>query len=249
MMKLLRALVCLACATAVLCGGAVLGGAFIPAARADTGGRPSRLTDELAYARDGEIAVGDSLVVNGQPMQLSLFYTSDAPGRVAGFYEEAFRARGVLPIASVEDQVAHVSAFDPQDGMQRFITALPQPDGQTLVMVGVTNPRKPPRLLTGAKGAPFPVPGEHRAFLGYDSEDAGAHAQTGEFVTSLSAAEVLAFYRQKLAAEGYAERKDESSEGMLLFARGDVSLSVAVQALDAKKGAAVFVNRLSGGAR
>lgn len=249
MKTFLRAVVSVTCALAVLCSGALMGGAFAPAARAATFVKPSRMTDALAYAKDGEIAVGDALVVNGQPMQLSLFYTSDAPARVVGFYEEAFRARGVIPVATLDAQVGHVSAFDPEDGMQRFITALPQPDGQTLVMVGVTNPRKPPRLLRGASLAPFPVPEEHRAFLGYDSEDAGAHAQAGEFVTSLSTAEVLAFYRSRLVADGYVERRDESSEGMVLFSRGDVSLSVAVQALDEKKGAAVFVNRLSGGAR
>lgn len=247
-MRALKVLVSVAVAFALLAFGAQLGGAF-PSAKAAPQPRPSRLTDELAYARDGEIAVGDSLVVNGQPMQLSVFYTSDAPARVVGFYGEAFLARGLLPIVRNEQDLGHVSVFDPQDGLQRFITALPQADGQTLVMVGVTNPRRPPRLLRGAATAGFPVPEDHRAFLGYQSEDAGAHAESGQFVTPLRPAAVLAFYRAKLAADGYAEQTGDSSPGIALFAKGEVSLSVAVQALDDKTGAAVFVNKLQGGVR
>lgn len=246
-----RLLVSLLGALGVLCAGAWAGGAFAPSARAGTGRMP-RATDDQAYPRAseaGEIAVGDALVVNGQPMQLSLFYTSDAPARVAGFYAEAFVKRGLLPIAAADGQVAHVSVFDPQDGLQRFINAVPQPDGQTLVMVGVTNPRHPARLLRGGEHAPFPVPIEHRAFLGYESNDAGAQAKSGQFVSSLSAGAVIAYYRQQLGAQGWLEKSGEASDGMTIFGRGSSTFSVAVQALGDKEGCAVFVNQLEGGAR
>ena len=61
--KLLLALTA-ACGALLL--GAWAGGAFAGAAQ----GRPSRAVDELAYERAsaGTIAVGDALVVNGQPM-------------------------------------------------------------------------------------------------------------------------------------------------------------------------------------
>ena len=255
-MKALGTLLAFAGACGVLLVGAWAGGALAPAAHA-AAGRPSRATDDLAYAKDGEIPVGDALAVNGQPMQLSIFYTRDLPRKVIGFYGQAFVDRGLTPIVSREEAMANVSVFDPDDGLQRFITALQQADGQTMVMVGITNPRKPPDLLRGAKAATFPVPEEHRAFLGYRSEDMGAHAETGQFVTSLSTAQTIAFYRERLAKDGYAEQRSESSEGMTLFSKGEVTLSVAMQALglqgvaggQGKTGTAVFVNQLQGGVK
>jgi hypothetical protein len=242
-----KLLLALCVAAMVLAAGAYAGGAFSPARAA--AGRPARASDEQVYDRAdpqaGEIAVGDALAVNGQPMQLSLFFTSDEPERVIGFYAEAFRARGLVPVVGG----ANVSAFDPHDGWQRFITAVPQPDGQTLVMVGATNPRRPPRLLDGAKTAGFPVPEENRGFLGYRSEDAGARAESAQFMSSLSPSGVAAFYRKSLLSQGWSERTQDASESMITFARNGEILSVSVQALDAKAGAAVFVNRTEGGAR
>ena len=235
----------------VLCAGAWLGGAFSGAeARV---ARPPRATDGLATYPDrglgptaGEVPVGDALSVNGQPMQLSLFFTSDPPDQVIAWYSDALTKKGLIPIAHSEDQVGHVSVFDPDDGLQRFVTALPQGDGQTLVLVGLTNPRKPPHLLTGAKTAPFPVPEQQRGYLSYASDDAGQRAQNAQFVTTLSAPAVLAFYRKELAAGGYTELTADATPAMTLFRKGAVSLSVAVQALDEKGGAAVFVSRLEG---
>ena len=232
-------------AALVLLLGAWAGGAFAPARAAS--GRPARASGELSYASkaaDSEIEIGDALEVSGQPLQLSIFYTSDPPREVASFYAQAFQARKLMPIAAAEDRVAHVSAFDPDDGLQRFINAVAQPDGQTLVMVGITNPRKPPKLINGAAAASFPVPEENRAFLGYRSEDAGARAESAQFVSAKSTEDVAAFYRKELGAQGWAERRADSGDAMLLFEKGPETLSVALQALDEKKGAAVFVNRL-----
>src|SRR5437763_13082448 len=126
-------------------------------------------------------------------MQLSIFFTGDEPRRVVAFYAEAFRARGLTPVLTE----VHVSAFDPKDGWQRFITAIPQGDGQTMVMVGATNPRRPPHYLSGATAAGFPIPPENRGFLGYTSEDLGSKAETAQLMSSLSPAEVVAFYRKQ----------------------------------------------------
>lgn len=241
-----RLLFSLCAAAAVLALGAYAGGAFAPARAA--AGRPARVTDEQRYDKEpsaGEIAVGDALTVNGQPMQLSIFVTGDAQERVVAFYAEAFRARGLTPVVGP----GHVSAFDPRDGWQRFITAVPQPDGQTMVMVGATNPRRPPRLVNAAQAASFPVPPENRGYLGYTSEDSGSKAETGQFASALSTAEVAAFYRKELLAKGWTERAQDSTDDLIAFARNGEILSVALQALGEKKGAAVFVTRTEGGAR
>src|SRR5512140_3791874 len=96
---------CVACA-ALLAGGWAGGAPGI--ARAKSGPLP-RAEAGPAYAgrEGGEIPVGDSLEVSGQPMQLSIFYTADAPKDVALFYARAFEARGVLPVVSSEAGFAH----------------------------------------------------------------------------------------------------------------------------------------------
>jgi hypothetical protein len=239
-----RLVLALSAAAAVLVAGAYAGGAFSPAVAAK--GRPARVSDEQPYDKEpeaGEIAIGDALTVNGQPMQMSIFFTGDEPARVVRFYAEAFRARGMVPV--VTD--VHVSAFDPRDGWQRFVTAMPQGDGQTLVMIGATNPRRPPRLLKGGEAAGFPVPPENRGFLGYTSEDLGNKAETAQFMTRLAPAAVAAFYRGELSRQGWTER--DATQDLLTFQRGSEILSVATQALEEKSGAAVFVTRTQEAAR
>jgi hypothetical protein len=227
-----KVILALIAAGLVLCGGAYAGGAFeTPRTRA---GVP------YERASGAEIAVGDALVVNGQPMQLSIFYTADSPERVIGFYTASFLERGLLPVTAA----GHVAVFEPKDGLERFVSALPQPSGQTLVLLGITNPRKAPKLLGGAAAAGFPVPPQSRAFLGYRSEDAGARAESGQFVTRQSAGEVAAWYRKELGALGF--REGASTPGLLGFAKPGATISVGVQALEEKSGAAVFVNRLEG---
>src|SRR3954468_4349770 len=130
-MKALRAILGALGGALVLALGVWAGGAF-SAAHAGPGA-PPRLPAGAEYPRRpdaGEIRIGDSLVVNGQPMQLSVFYTADPAARVVEFYASSFREKGLVPIAKTEGQLGHVSVFDPEDGLQRFITALPGPGGQ-----------------------------------------------------------------------------------------------------------------------
>ena len=218
----MRVLLGLAAVAFVVGAGGVAGGAF-------------------AGAREGppRIRVGDSLEVNGQPMRLSLFSTPDPVPQVIAFYTAGFLERGLLPVTFA----GHVSVFDPKDGMQRFVTAIAQPNGETLVLIGSTNPRKPPLLLRSAKAAKVAVPDDSRAFLGYASDDDGVHAESAQFVTSQSPEEVAGFYRQTMAAEGFHERA-ESADSFLQFDKGGESFSAGIQALDDKGGAAVFVQRL-----
>jgi len=229
-------------AAAVLSTGAWMGGAF---ARVDKGPSRPRLAEPR---REAEIPVGDALEVSGQPMQLSLFYTADPPRRVARFYADAFRARGLLPVLAAEEDLAHVAAFDPASGRQRFVSAIPQPDRQTLVLIGATDPRRPPRFMRGPEGASIPVPPEHRAFVGFRSADDGVRAESGQFVSPLDPRTVAGFYRRMLAGEGFSEGQD-SSESLLRFGGPGATVSVALQRLEEKQGSAVFVTRIEGDAR
>jgi len=250
-MNALRAICAGVAALAVLALGAWGGGAF-SAARAQAGA-PARAHVAEGYpapAEGGEIRIGDSLVVNGQPMQLSVFYTSDPAARVVEFYAASFRGRGLVPIARTEGQLGHVSALDPSDGLQRFITALPAPGGQTMVMIGAVDPRKSPQLVTAARRAPFPVPDEHRAYLGYSSDDAGARTDAGQFVSALGAEKIREYYRRELGSRGFDERKRESTPGLLQFAKsGGEAVTVAIQALGDRDGSAVFVSQTRGDVR
>jgi hypothetical protein len=247
-MKTLRAISGAVAGLAVLAIGAWAGGA-VSVAQAGPGA-PPRAHVAQEYPRQdqsGLIRIGDGLVVSGQPMQLSVFYTADAPASVADFYATSFREKGLVPIAKSQGQLAHVSVLDPEDGFQRFITALPGPGGQTLVMVGMVDPRHAPQLSSAARNAPFPVPESHRAYLGYSSTDVGVRADSGQFVTALSTAEVRDYYRRELAARGFEERKSDSSAGLAEFKspKGE-TLTLAIQALDERKGSAVFVSQTRG---
>jgi hypothetical protein len=244
-MKLLRAISGALAGVAVLAIGAWAGGALSTAQAGP--GAPPRAHVAQEYPRQDEaglIRIGDGLVVSGQPMQLSVFYTADAPARVAAFYASSFREKGFVPIERNQGQVGHVSVFDPEDGFQRFITALPGPGGQTMVMVGLVDPRHAPQLVSAARHAPFPVPESHRAYLGYSSTDVGTQADSGQFVTKLSAAQVREYYRRELAALGFQERKNESAAGLVEFEKpGGDTLTLAIQALDERQGSAVFLSR------
>lgn len=213
-----------------------------------------------------EIPIGDALWVNGQPMELSVLSTSDDPEQVIRWYSQALGRKGLRPYARADARVGHVSVFDPDDGLQHFVTALPQPDGQTLVLLGATDPRRPPRL-GDASALSFPVPPEQRGLLWYASEDAGARAENAQFVCPLEAFAVLAFYRRELAARGYVEQTSTAGAALAVFRKPGAAVSVAVQSLGRaasaepmpsaeeglaaapRTGTAVFVSRVERGGR
>jgi hypothetical protein len=243
-MKPVRMLAAVAAAAAVLLGGAWAGGAF--AERRAPGAPGAAVT--YPGSRD-LVRVGEGLAVAGQPMQLSLFRTGDPATRVARFYADAFRTRGLTPVLSSEAGLAHVAAFDPGDGLQRFVSALRAPDGGTLVMLGSTNPRMPLRFLESGERASFPVPPGSRGFLAFRSADADSSAESAQFVTSLTARALASFYQASLAAEGYTETSDARDEGLLTFLKRGSAISVAMQGLGEPSGAAVFITRTEGAGR
>jgi hypothetical protein len=242
-MKALRLSVGIVTASAVLLGGTWAGGAFAELAR----GGQARSGREPPYpGSDGDVWLGDSLQVDGQPMELSLFYTQDPPERVIRFYSDAFRARDLTPIASLEGTLAHAATFDPVSGLQRFVNAVAQPDGQTLVMSGAANPRKPPSLTMAAESASFPLPPGHRAYLGFRGVDPGTRSESAQFVSALAPREVASFYRAALGTRGFTERAGAAGEGLLTFTKPGVTICIALQKLDERSGAAVFVTRTEG---
>jgi len=243
-MKALRFSLGIVVASAILLGGTWASGAFAEVAA----GRQTRVGGEPRYPSSAaeELRLGESLEVNGQPMELSLFYTPDPPARVIRFYSDAFRARGLTPIVSLERALAHAAAFDPASGLQRFINAVVHPDGQTLVMSGAANPRKPPSLMVAADHASFPLPPGHRAYLGLRGTDPGMRSESAQFVSALTAREVASFYRAALGAQGFTERAGAAGEGLMTFMKPGVTLCIALQKLDERSGAAVFVTRTEG---
>jgi hypothetical protein len=241
--KAVRILAAIASAAAVLLGGAWAGGAL-----ADR--RAPERASAVTYPGSCDVVrIGEDLAVADQPMQLSVFHSGDPPTRIARFYADAFRARGLIPVISSETSLAHVAAFDPGDGLQRFITAIRASDRDTVVLLGSTNPRMPPRFLDGGERVSFPVPPRQRGFLAFRSADAGSSAESAQFVTSLAPGEVASFYRSALAADGYTERSDARDAGLLTFLKGNSAISLAMQNLGESSGAAVFVTRSEGDVR
>jgi hypothetical protein len=243
--RFVRVAISVAATLGVLAAGAWMDG--VPhVARANAGPRPPALIADSYPRRSepGEIRIGDALALNGQRMQLSAFTTADPPERVVEFYAETFRRRGLVPVAAAQARLGHVSVFDPVDGLQRFVTAIPERSRRTLVLMGATDPSGF-ALLRSTSAASYPVPEQHRAFIAYESEDAQVRAQSGQFVSVLSAAEVAKFYRDRLIARGFVERP-ESGAGLLAFVNATEQISVAVQSLEQERGAAVFVTRIEG---
>ena len=259
-MKALRLALASGCASVALLAGAWAGGASVhtgarqPALRQPEQPAVSHATPQdnpglpaPGYPAGGSgIVVGDSLEVAGQPMRLSVFGTADRPSRVVAFYADAFRARGLLPVVSPEDSFAHVSAFDPAGGLQRFVSALPAPGGRTLVMTGTLDARRPSFLLRADASRSLPVPREHGPLLAFGSADGQARAESAQFLSGLSKDGIAAFYRAALLAQGYAERPD-GPEGLLTFGKPGATLSVAARQVQG--GSAVFVTRTEGGER
>lgn len=246
-MRLARTAIAILATAAVLLTGAWAGGSCAPA-RAQPGG-PAGAPPAAGFPEargTTRVTVGEALAVNGHPMQLSVFYTADAPDQVVAFYAEAFRVRGLLPIATADRHLAHVSVLDPKDGLQRGITALFERPGRTLVLLAVSDPGSVRGMLAPAPDTPYPIPVEHRAFLGFRSEDGSARAHSGQFVSSLAPPQLARFYRERLGAHGYAERTEHPGDGLLVFTRGTSTVSIAVQALDERGGSAVFVNQVEG---
>jgi hypothetical protein len=103
-------------------------------------------------------------------------------------------------------------------------------------------------MMRSAKSMPFPVPDEHRGFLGYEAKDGSTRSQNGQFACSLAAPAVLDWYRRALAKEGYVENQRETGGSVAVFERQGTSITVAAQALGEKASSMVFVNRLEGGA-
>jgi hypothetical protein len=239
-----RAAVAVVTSVGVLLAGAWAGGAF--EARAAMGAAPRPVLAERYPARShpGEIRIGDALSVAGQRMELSAFTTVDAPARVVDFYAEAFTRRGLIPVAFADERLGHVSIFDPADGLQRFVTAIPEQPGHTLVLTGAVDPRGFGFTRSDSR-APYPTPDEHRGFLGFASEDGNARAHTGQYVSTLSVADVAEFYRARLGAGGFSERRD-GAPALLEFAKGTEQISVALQSLGEQRGAAVFVTHVEG---
>lgn len=210
-------------------------------------GAPARVPIAEEYPRRdeaGEICIGDALTIDGQPMQLSAFTTRDPLERVVQFYEEAFARRGLIPVAAAQGRFGHVSVFDPADGLQRFVTAIPERPGHTLVLLGATDPRAF-AAMRSAPSARYPIPDQRRAFVGYESRDGPLRARSAQFVSALSAAQMAAYYRTSLAARGFVEQP-ESSPALLAFASRTERISVAIQALEEEHGAAVFVVHVEG---
>lgn len=247
-MQVLRTAIAILATAAVLLVGAWAGGSCAPA-EAETGRspRPRTAGDYAGTRESGPIPVGDRLAVQGQPMDLSVFYTADPAADVIAFYSDAIRRRGLLPIAATDDRVGHVSVLDPLDGLQRSVTAVNERPRRTLVLLGVTDPRNVERIVRDASQAPYPIPDEHRAFMGFSSEDGAVRAHSGHFVTALAPKEVAGFYRERLGAVGYAHVDGDSGTGLSMFQKRGSTVSVAVQALGERTGSAVFVNLVEGG--
>lgn len=189
-----------------------------------------------------EISIGDGLRVNGQRVSLRQYYSDDPPSAVADHYELAFRDMGLqvqrfdLPSASYVGALA-------EDGRFVSVTLLPQPDGATMVVPGLSEGAFKPG--EEAKRSPIPIHPSYENLLSYSSHDGGKDAVAAQYTTPLSHAQIRAWYGRTLKRAGFRIRAgsrlpERTDHEVLRFRRGHAYLTVALQALEGSAGTLVY---------
>lgn len=196
------------------------------------------------------IHLGDTLRVDGAPMEIDVAIVSDPPQQVATWYAKEWKALGLKAVIAGSGNLWHASVFDPGDGLQRSVTAIGQPDGQTLVMPTLTTPRHPVDPLHGARRSPVPVPPNARAYLDSEAVDSGVRGYSAQFLSPQTANEIVGFYARELPAKGWELiARDTPAKGSdpwsASFRKGPAHLEVQAAPLERLspegRGTAVFL--------
>lgn len=138
-LKTISRVAVLTCASAALVAGGVFLGAGEPteASAAPDAARYYSSDEIPAYPGAMEYPMGSDLAVNGAPIKLSYFQTKDSVDKVAGYYAEKFRRRGLKPqVQRLEDGGASVYALS-RDGDRQLTVTVSTKDGLRTVFPGV----------------------------------------------------------------------------------------------------------------
>jgi hypothetical protein len=188
---------CVGVAAGALALGLLVGGeaeANHPGSRASIAA-PRALTEGT-----GEVPLGESMELWGQPTRLSTFWTPDPVVEVVRIYVEAWQKSGLDPQVREIDKVTAVHALESETGLMRSVTVIDLGE-ERLVVPNVSDVRTIPDL--GPRHAPVPIPENATAYLGQVADDTTSLTFSANYLVPLEPDRLLAFYKRELEPDGY----------------------------------------------
>lgn len=221
-------------------------GLLAGAPEASAGAGPARTTTLSTPDRDDgdpEVSLGESMQMWGRPTRLSMFHTSDTTDQVVELYTEAWKDVSALPpVVKRVDRVTSVSVLEEKTGLMRSVTVQDMGE-ERLVMPALVDVRMFPDL--GSRSAPVPVPENAKGYSGQAADDATSISYHATYLAPMSPKTAIAFYRQELVPQGYAERPSELKSSVaeaVEFVRGPEHVEVvAANTQEADGAPATFV--------
>jgi len=201
--------------------------------------------DLPSYPGVYETAVGRGLRINGQSVDMHQFFTSDAPEKVASYYEDLFSSLSQDFVSSYQLGNARYVGFVTDDARFLQVMILADDEGSLVVPNIADGPLRPGREV---KELDVPIPDDATNLSTYHSEDGGKIATAVQFTTELDMLRLAEFYRSRLPKLGYTQRtgavlpEDFGKNGLLRFVddAGRV-VSVGVQVLEGANGSLVYL--------
>lgn len=218
-------------AAGVLAAGLVFGA---PAAQANGPSSAARFGfADVSAEGDGEISMGAGLEIWGQPSQLSLFWTPDAPSEITRTYLDAWETAGLVTDEKRMGNMTVVSALEESTGLMRTVTVLEGQGDDRLVLPGLTDIRALPDPTP--TGAPVPIPENAKAYLAHVADDVWSLAYNGTFLVPMAPDRIVRFYEVELSKLDYQLTPGFAASGRAdaaEWARGNELVSVAATAFD-----------------
>jgi hypothetical protein len=187
----------------LLTAGATLGLGLVagaPEAEANTPSQPMQLASPSGTAReDSEVSLGDSMVLNGQATQLSMFWTSDDVETVLKTYAEVWKDQ-TKPVVHRRGPITSLSVLDATGQTMRSVMIQDNGDLR-LVVPSMTDVRTSPSA--GPESSPVPVPENARAYMSQTADDATSLNHHSSYFAPMAAETALEFYTQELGRLGY----------------------------------------------
>lgn len=193
------------------------------------------------------IPVSGDLVANGVPMRVAFAETRDIPRDVTAYYADEFRHQGLRPMVRDWGQgMRMVGAVDTERGEVLTVTAVDREDGTVEIRPAIGD------IASGgfefAAPADLPhVPGSG-GFFSSTADEGSTRERTVQSVNWAPVEDTAAFYRRKLADDGWRREEETPSAGgqVLLRYRRDHTgkaeeIFVALQPLSDKAGTNVFI--------
>lgn len=221
-------------------GAVVVGGLFLgaPDVAANGPSNPLRLSAPRSTGHSqGEVPVGETLELWGQPSRLNMFWTSDTTDQIVRTYVDAWKAAGFEPRINKIDLVTHVAIVEASTGLMRSVTILEAGDQRT-VLPGLTDIRVAPDLTTAR--APVPIPSDASGYLAHVADDTNSVSYSASYAAPQLPSGIADYYRAEMTKLGYTERTNPDvrriKNGVAVeFERGPEFVQIIANANDPTK--------------